>query len=116
VKHVRVLFLFARIQQQSHDRAAQLEVGHYAVVVAAIRPLFDFLSSTIRPLHFRPLYIFILHRNGQAMIGVSIDIFFSFLSVFICVIFLHLSFLSVLFVYRVYDFHNNNENKAKDCN
>ena len=42
------------------------------------------------------------------MIGVSIDIFFSFLSVFICVIFLHFSFLSVLFVYRVYDFHNNN--------
>jgi len=41
------------------------------------------------------------------MIGVSTDIF-SFLSVFICVLFYFFLFFSFLFVYRVYDFHNNN--------
>lgn len=41
------------------------------------------------------------------MIDVSIDISLFFISVFICVLFL-LFFFSFLFVYRVYDFHNNN--------
>ena len=41
-------------------------------------------------------------------IGVSTDIFL-FLSVFICVLFFtFFLFFSFLFVYHVYDFHNNN--------